>query len=403
MRKAPALAALIVLLCLSIPRAASADFRSSYRKGLSAVDQNEWSEVLEAMQEATAEEPTASKKMIKHYGTRFVPYTPYYYLGLAHYHLGHCAEAVKAWETSASQGVADLGDVQEYLEECRREAAAIPTKAPTATPVPVATLPPTPAGPDPRLLDEARRAAERAVQGAESALGQVKTWRAEPDMAQAMDRDAALRQSFSQATERLASARSTLEKGVSEKNLAIVKQATELASQAQREAEGIVPRLRKIEDDLVQARADRELERMADQTRRQDEAARAADARQTATAAARRALPPSPVPEITTPSGPPPAPSSLRSAAQRFLSGDYSRTVSLLADEAFTNSRASALAHLLRAAARFGIYCEGGQRDDSLRTMAEDDVRSCKRLDSSITPKNDAFSPRFVTFFNTTR
>jgi len=390
--------AFAVALALSVPGVCSADYKASYRKGLSAADQGDWSEVVAMMEEATAEQSNASKSKIKHYGTRFVSYTPYYYLGLAHYNLGNCEEAVRAWETSAGQGVAKLKDVQAQLEECRRKLVK-PTPKPTATPIPVATKPPLPPKPDRQLIERATGTAEGAINGAVAAERTVTDMRANPDLAQAWQSDASLQKAYGDAANTLASARTTLRKGISEEDPDTLRQAADLASQAQREFEGIQPRLREVQDRLVQAQAAREQERISDQARLDEEAGRAADARRTQTARASRVLPATPVPSQARPA----APASLRSAAAAFLSGDYLSTISLLADESFANRSASALAHLLSAASRFGLYHEGGESDDNLRTMAEDDIRSCKRSDSSITPDEIAFSPRFVSFFGRTR
>jgi hypothetical protein len=391
--------ALAIIVALSAPAVCSADFKSSYRQGLSAADQGDWSAVVAAMEEATAEEPNASKSKIKHYGTRFVPYTPYYYLGLAHYNLGNCEGAVRAWETSTSQGIAKLGDVQAQLEECRAKLVK-PTSQPTATPIPVATRPPLPPKPDRQLIERETGTAEGAIKGAAAAERSVTEMRANPDTAQAWNSDASLQKAFGDAAKTLASARTTLQRGISEEDPDTIRQAADLANQAQRDFERLQPRLREVQDRLVQARTAREQERIADQTRLDEEAgraaeARAAEARRTQTARATRVLPATPAPSQSRPE----APTSLRSAAAAFLSGDYPRTILLLADESFGNSSASALAHLLNAASRFGLYHEGGESDDNLRTMAEDDIRLCKRLDSSITPDENAFSPRFVRFF----
>jgi hypothetical protein len=387
-----------IVMATVVFTAHAADFKTPYKNGLTAADRDNWSEVVRWMEESTALNPDASDSKIKFYGTRYVPYTPYYYLGLAHYNLGNCRAAVTAWETSANQGVANLGDVQSQLEECRRQLVK-PTPEPTAAPVPIATRPPQPPKPDRQLIERATGTAEGAVNGAVAAERAVAELRANPDAAQAWRSEASLEKAFSDAAGKLAAARTALQKGVSDEDPETLRQAEDLANQAQREFKGLQPRLREAQDRLVQARTDLDRELIADQARQDEEAGRAAAALRTPTAGASRVQPATP----SAPQSRPAAPTSLRSAAAAFLSGDYATTISLLADESFANRRASAFAHLLSAASRLHLYHAGGESDNAQRRKAEDDVRSCKSIDSSIAPDEEAFSPRFVRFFTSTR
>jgi hypothetical protein len=96
-------------------------------------------------------------------------------------------------------------------------------------------------------------------------------------------------------------------------------------------------------------------------------------------------------------------PPPLVNATRAFLGGDYQSTVDLLAEGNFADRRVSAVAHLLRAASRWLLFRAGGSADDALLREAEADVRSCKRLDGTVIPDPDAFSPSFVEFFDKTR
>jgi tetratricopeptide (TPR) repeat protein len=387
---------LALTLCATTSNAQ--DFKTSYRKGLTAIDRGKWSEVARWMDEAVAANPTASTDKIKFYGTRYVEYTPYYYLGLAHYNLGNCAEAVRAWDTAAAQGVADLSDIQSSLEECRRQIVTpTPIPRPTATPAPVAPPPPIPTRPDRELINRAIANAERAIGGAATAETAITQLRTDPEMARAWDTDSTLQREFDEAAGLLSTARDTLQRGIAESDPETLQQAADLAARAERRFERAEPRLTALRSEI-----DRELqteaERLAEQRRLELEAAQAAEARPTAITVDRPvAVVATQVPERQ------PAPVKLRSAAKSYLAGEYAETISILTDPEFSDPRASALALLLRAASRFGLYYEGGEADAGLREMAEDDVRSCRRFDTGITPDDGAFSPRFARFFSQTR
>ncbi len=131
--------------------AAFADFKRSYSEGLNAARDEKWGEVRAKMQEALAENATPQRRM-KLYGTQFVDYVPQYYIGLAAYKQGDCAEAVKQWSGPAGtvieanaqfNGVASAG-----RRDCEAKLAAVaPTPKPVA-PTPTPTAPtPTPTQP----------------------------------------------------------------------------------------------------------------------------------------------------------------------------------------------------------------------------------------------------------------
>ncbi len=151
--------ALLVLAALTgaAQVGAQANFRESYARGKEAAANSRWSEVEARMREAIAAEPNPQAR-VRIYGMRFEPYVPQYFLGLAAYRQGNCAEAQKQWSHGPTAAIlggdATLkGVVEQGLADCRKQQPqlaqqpAAPTRAP-ATPAsqPATALPaPTPA------------------------------------------------------------------------------------------------------------------------------------------------------------------------------------------------------------------------------------------------------------------
>lgn len=143
----------VLLLGLAAAFAAHADYKRTYAEGLDAARAGDWGTVRQKMQEALAEEAAPAAK-VRLYGTRFDAYVPQYYLGLAAYKQGNCAEAISNWENAAARpiiagsdtlsGVANAG-----LADCRtrlaattpapRPAPVAPTPAPVPSPGPAST------------------------------------------------------------------------------------------------------------------------------------------------------------------------------------------------------------------------------------------------------------------------
>lgn len=92
-----------------------------------------------------------------------------------------------------------------------------------------------------------------------------------------------------------------------------------------------------------------------------------------------------------------PAPEKLQRAVAAFLAGDYQRTVDLLAIAELGDPEATRIAYLLRGAARFSLWVESGEKDQSLYQQALADVRECQKRGGR--PSSTAFSPRFLELF----
>jgi hypothetical protein len=152
---------LVLALALAASGTAWADFKRSYSEGLNAARDEKWGEVRAKMGEALSENGTPQRRM-KLYGTQFVDYVPQYYIGLAAYRQGDCAEAVRQWSSPGASAIIDAnaqfsGVAGPGRKDCEAKLASAapapkPTPAPTA-PVPTPTQPiataPTPTQPAP--------------------------------------------------------------------------------------------------------------------------------------------------------------------------------------------------------------------------------------------------------------
>ncbi len=393
---------LALLVAFLAPTTLLADFRESYRQGKSAVDKGKWAEADRLMGQAIAEQPTGGDK-IKLYGMVFDFYIPHFYRGLALYSLGDCAGALRELEISERQGGAQkagkLGELQRMKQDCLSklpqptQATATPSPTPTKAPTPGAMPTPTKVaapGPTPTKVDtavtEAIRKAELEIGQADAAAAAVDrqaagsaaaAWRQEPALA--ASRDA--------ATGTLGRARTKLASGRSTGKLADVEEAAALAAQARRQLETTSARLATLLNATPVPLP-------------------ATPLAPTATAPPRSGITPPPATPTAGVTGPPigsVTPPALVAATRAFVSGDYGQTLALLASPEFDSPRASALAHLLRAAAQYQEYRQGGQKDAGLREAAAADVRACKRLDGSVAPRQEHFSPGFLAFFTGTR
>ena len=117
---------------------ARADYQNAYKKGLDAVQRRAWADAAREMRAAIGEQPTEGEQ-IKLYGMRFETYLPHYYLGAAHFGAGDCAQALRAWSDSESQGAVkgrpEYKDLRRDRATCEARLAALrpaPTPAPAA-------------------------------------------------------------------------------------------------------------------------------------------------------------------------------------------------------------------------------------------------------------------------------
>jgi hypothetical protein len=92
-------------------------------------------------------------------------------------------------------------------------------------------------------------------------------------------------------------------------------------------------------------------------------------------------------------------PAVLSAAADSFFAGDYAKVLESLAAFSSDSDRARAHSLLLRSAAGYYSWVEGGEIDQELLARAAADAALCQRIDAKLAPPPALFSPRFLAFF----
>lgn len=92
---------------------------------------------------------------------------------------------------------------------------------------------------------------------------------------------------------------------------------------------------------------------------------------------------------------------ALEAGARLYLDGDYQKAVDTLTPlVGQTDVPLLAHAHVFRAASLFALFVRSGESNQALRTQALDEIARTKQLNPSFQPDRRAFSPRFVTLYN---
>jgi hypothetical protein len=91
---------------------------------------------------------------------------------------------------------------------------------------------------------------------------------------------------------------------------------------------------------------------------------------------------------------------ALEQASRLYFSGEYQQVLSAL------DPLGSAIdvllqvhVHLFRAASLYALYVRSGETNQKMRIDAVASIQRCKELDSGFRPSSKAFSPRFISFF----
>jgi tetratricopeptide (TPR) repeat protein len=333
----------------------TADAVENYRRGLEAIERENWETAIDRLREAIAENPKAGRR-VKIYGMRYERYLPYFHLGLALHRHGDCQAALDAWSKSEKQGAIKKDKRHRILLESRESCsaqmkAATPRAAPTT---------------DPSALAQAAARAKTGIDRARDAESAVTTLRESPDLAAYWSGDDAAARTIQNAATQLSSARRLLERGRAESSVSLLDQANARAQTAY--------------DSFEKIRS---------------------------AAMAHRSKPEStPTPRtlrIAERPSKPAAPATLLSAAKAFFSGRYDEVLSILHGSEMTHREARLQAYLLRAASSYSLYQLDGERKRAYLSAASRDVRSCKELNPRFRPDERAFSPRFLRFFDSVR
>ncbi len=450
----------LLLLLLLVPLAAFGDYKSDYREGVVAAERQDWAKVESQMRRAIAEQPAPDPQArIRMYGQRFVPYVPYFYLGLAAFSRGDCATAVALFEDSrhagALNGLREAERQAMMLRSCRAKLGTAVATTPPATP-PAATPPTAAPSPPPRTPATAPAASPptaapsvaRAVPAPVPAAT-FDTSRAQAAQARLDRVDAALASSARMlADAALSDVRGNWQRkldplsGQSRQMRARLNAARQgRDGAALGEVEGVLaglePAAQKLAQDIDGARirsrevaladartalerlivsGDRQIAGTSDRNTPEAQAlakalgegraslsgadgARLQDSAR-AIEAASRALDATQARQALAAQ----VRGRLQPLADSYFTGDFARAA-LWADEQALQAVPQALAHafLLRAAARHELYVLGGERDLTQFDRIRDDVRAARQAWPAIAPSEQAYSPRFRALFASTR
>jgi hypothetical protein len=94
-------------------------------QGIQAQDRKRWAQSADLMRAAAAK-LSGDGEMVRIYGTRFEPYLPLYYLGLALYKQGDCPGALVEWRKCVSSDALKRTDRRDVLLQYIEEAGNCP-------------------------------------------------------------------------------------------------------------------------------------------------------------------------------------------------------------------------------------------------------------------------------------
>ncbi len=400
-RRWPQLLALALLLG---PTAlAAADFLDAYKNGLKAIKGQDWAAAAGSLRAAIAGRSEEKERLpVRFY---FEPYVPHYYLGVALFSAGDCPGALAAWAESERQGVGPKlplwGEAEKGRATCR-ERQAEAARLEEARRQAEQRLREATASLD-KLRGELSAAADAALDEAElgeidsaagSARGRLEELRRQVTNA-AEARDGERLHSAAEAAAALAQRAAELSRQLSELGERSANAHTSASAQlaasleAAAKALAALPQLSTLPPELARRKAEVEALVAAAKARppgaRTEDLAKLNSQLASATNRLRRA------------SAPPP--DKLQRAATAFLQGDLEQVVSALESVSFDDARTNAQAFLLRGAARYYLFVEGGETASSLLVAARADVRACHVADPERLPSARIFSPRFLAFF----
>ncbi len=401
--KLRAAAVLVAALLSAGPAWADDDFLDHYKAGLAAVTRKDWTTAADRMRQAISGKGDEDARLARRLYLK--RYLPHYQLGRALFEQGDCAGALAAWKESERQGVVQQFEEHRLLSRDRatcQESEALASEVAVALGVARARL---------AAADEAARRVSEARSG--QSVAEIWT-QGEPSLE---SRERA-------ALELLASARLKLPAEPTPADLPRLREASDLAAQAQTRFEEIEStsqdqqaqvsseetELRSGLEDQLKAAATllashRFLEPYPpEMARRRAELAAAVAAAEALPRNADRAAVDASAEALLAAQNRlkravAPPPEALNRGAEAFFRGDYQEALRQLEGAQLNEPRAAALAALFRAAAHFGVWASGGEKDTSQLEAARREIRACRAADPERRPTTLAFSPRFVELF----
>jgi hypothetical protein len=91
---------------------------------------------------------------------------------------------------------------------------------------------------------------------------------------------------------------------------------------------------------------------------------------------------------------------ALEEGARLYFSGEYQQVLSTLDPlGSAIDVHLQVHVHLFRAASYYALYVRSGETNDALRASAVTSIQRCKEIEPAFQPSAQAFSPRFLSFF----
>ncbi|MEO8381703.1 MAG: hypothetical protein ABI779_18725 [Acidobacteriota bacterium] len=347
---------------------ALADYEAQFRSGITAMDRRRWAEAAAAMRKAIAENPQESSRKVFIYGTRYVEYTPHFFLGVALSKSNNCRDAVTAMKASEQQGVikrmANYRELLQITAVCAQDAPASVSTEPTQQP--------EIKKPEIQKTEPQKTEPEPSPSVSPQTIPAPVPVKPQPSPATTITKPsvnpAPLLPPSTAPDLALVSARQKLDDALSD--------SRSLLDQAKPPARAAASR-----DALRRAVAAAAIARNPNSAQAVQSAAKALS---DAGAGYRRAL-------ATVPGG---AGAQLAEAVRSYIRGDYKTTAALLERAKFESSLERAQAALFRAAARYAMYTLEGSRNAALRSQAVADLREYRRIDAT-RPDARLFPPPF--------
>ena len=390
-----------LILCAIVASSAGAAPRETHKLGVEAIEAGRWADAERFFRAAIAERPQEKiNRLLK------TAYLPHYYLGVALAELGYCQMALESWAESSRQGQIAKSDRVDDLER-RRETCQSHLRQIAAAETAVEQLL-SRVGESSASLSALSKTPELAPSWNDGEPSLASRQRdAEKQLA-----DARKRLANSQPPgelDQLDAARTLADSALSEfdsvlaagrQRLGDLNAATAAALEQLEEAEqGARSRLRSVSDlapfprrlarrvsavelklkEVSESKSGASAQRLIELT------AELGDSVKSLRRAARR------------------PPRELSQAVEAFLSGSYEESLSLLdAPRLAKDPRTKPHQCLLRAAAHYGLWVLGGERDDATRDLAVEAIAACAEpadaKKPSEPPSTRFFSPRFVDF-----
>jgi hypothetical protein len=359
------------VVCVSVLRA---DYKQSYHEGYQLARQGrDWEIVAMKMTEALKENDREGEQVVLT-SANAQPYLPYFYLGLARFHLGDCRGARDNWiKSSVQKKVVLHGREREWFNQF--------------SPICELAVP----------IEDAFKQTQSRLQSIDELARDAdlgKVWNQEPAFAPTL---AKLRQQFDQAREGLKQARASKV----ELQQALLTSVKAEATQVSDQTDTLLKTARGRRDDLAALRQANE-KKLAEERKPATETTTAANGGGAATGGGTSSETKSEIKTVETKAIVPATqvpPDALRTVAQQYVKGRYREARDGLQSQVVP-AEWRAHAALLRAASAFSLYYAEGQKDRRLLDEATRAVQACARANHDLRPSRRLFAPHFIEFFD---